>query len=70
MLKQRIDRSCHYLLSSAGTISGIAEKVGFQDPLYYSRIFKKIMGMSPSEWRADMKVRINCITALPDREQS
>lgn len=70
MLKQRIDRSCHYLLSSAGTISGIAEKVGFQDPLYYSRIFKKIMGISPSEWRADMKVRINCITALPDREQS
>ena len=29
----------------------IAEKVGFSDESYFSRCFKKMMGMSPNEYR-------------------
>lgn len=32
-------------------ISSVAKQVGFLDPLYFSRIFKKSTGTSPSEYR-------------------
>lgn len=32
------------------TISQIAESCGFSDPLYFSRVFKKNFGVSPSEY--------------------
>jgi AraC-like DNA-binding protein len=33
-------------------ISPIAEDLGFEDPFYFSRTFKKIMGHSPKAYRA------------------
>lgn len=33
------------------SISSIAYKCGYEDPLYFSRAFRKRYGMSPSEWR-------------------
>ena len=29
----------------------IAYKVGFRDEKYFSKVFKKVMGMSPKEYR-------------------
>lgn len=36
---------------SGYTVSQIAEACGFSDPLYFSRVFKKYFGVSPSEYR-------------------
>lgn len=33
------------------TVSQIAEACGFSDPLYFSRVFKKHFGVSPSEYK-------------------
>lgn len=33
------------------SVSGIAAKCGFSDPLYFSKVFKKIVGVSPSEYK-------------------
>lgn len=33
------------------SVSAAAAKVGFNDPLYFSRVFRKNTGMSPSEYR-------------------
>ena len=33
------------------TVSQIAEACGFSDPLYFSRVFKKYFGVSPSEYK-------------------
>ncbi|HEY5320962.1 MAG TPA: AraC family transcriptional regulator [Galbitalea sp.] len=41
-----------------GSVLGIAEigrQVGYQDPLYFSRQFRRVHGMSPSEYRAQHK---------------
>ena len=46
--KFRIDQSLRLLKEKTLTIKEIGFRVGFQDPNYYSRIFRKYMGFSPS----------------------
>ena len=43
--------STHGVDASMLTIGEIAHDVGFNDPLYFSRTFKKQMGLSPKEYR-------------------
>lgn len=48
----RIRRACNMLIENTSVpVSVIAYSVGFNDPLYFSRTFHKIMGMSPTEYR-------------------
>lgn len=40
------------LLASTGkTVHEIADDLGYQDPYYFSRIFKRVLGVSPSQYR-------------------
>lgn len=47
----RIDRACCYLEQNYLKNYEIAYKVGFRDEKYFSKVFKKIKGMSPKEYR-------------------
>ena len=47
----RIDRACCYLEQNVLKNYEIAYKVGFNDEKYFSKVFKKIKGMSPKEYR-------------------
>lgn len=47
----RIDISKKLLLDCSLSINEIATKVGFSDPLYFSRVFRKFTGISPSQFR-------------------
>ncbi|MFV0465664.1 MAG: helix-turn-helix domain-containing protein [Lachnospiraceae bacterium] len=49
--KERIQASIRYLATTNLPISSISSCVGFQDFNYYSRLFKKQIGTSPSEYR-------------------
>ncbi len=49
--KYRIDKSCYYLLTTNYSINEISKKVGFEDSLYFSRVFRKTLGISPAQWR-------------------
>lgn len=51
--KLRINYACTLLASSAMPIKVIALSCGFEDPYYFSRLFKSIMKMSPAQWRAE-----------------
>jgi len=46
----RIARATQYLQSGYYTLSEIAEKTGFCDVYYFSKVFKKYKGLSPSEY--------------------
>ena len=49
----RIRQACHLLSNGqALQIKQIAHLVGFDDPLYFSRVFGHETGCTPSEWRA------------------
>lgn len=47
----RIEHACTYLQQNNLKTYEIAYKVGFKDEKYFSKVFKKIMGQSPSEYR-------------------
>lgn len=47
----RVERACTYLLQSYFKTYEVAYKVGFHDEKYFSKVFKKMKGMSPSEYR-------------------
>ncbi|MEW5817503.1 MAG: helix-turn-helix domain-containing protein, partial [Spirochaetota bacterium] len=49
--KVRIERAKELLKTTADKAYEIAYKVGFKDPHYFSACFKKIIGISPTEFR-------------------
>ena len=51
IITRRINAACRMLETSNCSISEIAAKSGFSDPYYFSRIFKKKMGISPHKYR-------------------
>lgn len=46
-----LSKSVTMLIDTNLKITDIAESLGFEDSLYFSRIFKKTYGMSPKEYR-------------------
>lgn len=51
MMKYRTDYAGIRLIDTKDTIESIAEQSGFSDVAYFSRVFRKMKGMPPSEWR-------------------
>lgn len=52
LLQVRIDKAKDFLLHTSLNISEVSNHVGFSDPLYFSRLFHKYTGKSPSEYRS------------------
>lgn len=49
----RVAAACSLLQTDETmSIAQVAEHVGYADPLYFSRVFKKIKGVSPEKYRA------------------
>lgn len=55
MLHLKIQSACHMLDFSDMKISQICHKIGIADPYYFSRLFTKTMGTSPTEYRKNKK---------------
>lgn len=51
----RIRHACHLLDFTNMKINQICYKIGISDPYYFSRLFHKVMGMSPKEYRKQEK---------------
>lgn len=51
----KIQEACHYLDFSNMKINQISMLVGFEDPFYFARVFRKTIGSSPSEYRTKSK---------------
>lgn len=51
ILSLRMANAQSLLETTENSISEIAEAVGYDNPLYFSRIFRKNVGVSPSEYR-------------------
>jgi AraC-like DNA-binding protein/quercetin dioxygenase-like cupin family protein len=51
ILRRRLEQAEHLLKTSSMEIKQIAYAVGFADPLYFSRLFRKRFGASPNTFR-------------------
>jgi AraC family transcriptional regulator of arabinose operon len=49
--QQRINHARDLLVMTGKPVGDVGLEVGYEDPLYFSRIFKRHTGKSPREWR-------------------
>ena len=52
LLRYRIAKACALLAHPRACISDVAFSVGFRDPSYFTRMFRRYVGVSPSEYGA------------------
>lgn len=57
VVEQRVDHADTLLSTTHLSIAEVARSCGFSDPLYFSRVFTKRRGTSPTAWRARRQVR-------------
>ncbi len=55
IISQRISAACQLLSQTDKSVSAIAADVGYPDQYYFSRIFRKKIGMSPLRYRFSQK---------------
>ncbi|MDN4011005.1 helix-turn-helix transcriptional regulator [Chryseobacterium gambrini] len=51
-----IKEAKNLLLSSENNVSGIAYDLGFESPSYFTRLFKKIVGLTPVQYRENVNI--------------
>ena len=51
----RIRQACNLIAKQSCSIKEIAYSVGFEDPLYFSTVFKASMGQTPTQYAAMLK---------------
>ena len=51
LTRYRMQRACQLLRHSQLSVSAVAASVGYEDPFYFSRAFKRELGVSPSAYR-------------------
>ena len=56
LLFLRISNAKNLLENTSFNISEISRAIGYENPLYFSRIFKKQSGLSPSEYRKKYQI--------------
>lgn len=54
-LRLKIQKACQLLDTTGLRVSEVASAVGWEDPFYFSRFFRKITGKSPRSYRAVTK---------------
>jgi AraC-like DNA-binding protein len=51
LVNYKIDKACNLLQNTDLSIKVVAKSIGYSDPLTFSKIFKKVKGLSPKNYR-------------------
>ncbi len=53
VMRKRLERACHLMMTSAASLSEIALSVGLSDQAHLCRLFRRAFGQSPASWRRE-----------------
>ncbi len=54
-IRLRMHRACQMLDTTAMSVKAVANALGYEDPLYFSRVFRSVNEISPTEYRQTRK---------------
>lgn len=55
ILRARVGRAVHLLKQTRWPVAEVGRAVGFENPFYFSRVFRKLQGQSPLQYRQDQR---------------
>jgi AraC family transcriptional regulator len=53
VVRMRLEKACHLMITGASSLSEIALSVGFSDQAHLCRLFRQAFGQSPANWRRE-----------------
>lgn len=62
--KLRLDASLSLLAGTSSSVVDVAHSVGYPDEYYFSRLFKKQMGLTPTEYAARTRKKVACLSPV------
>jgi AraC family transcriptional regulator len=71
VVRRRLEKACHLMMTSAVSLSEIALNVGFSDQAHLCRLFRQAFGQSPANWRREREIpgevtsRISMVENVP-----
>jgi len=57
VVKKRLEKACHLMITSSVSLSEIALSVGFSDQAHLCRLFRQAFGHSPASWRREHEIQ-------------
>jgi AraC family transcriptional regulator len=57
VVKRRLDKACHLMVTNSASLSEIALTAGFSDQAHLSKLFRQAFGQSPANWRREREVQ-------------
>lgn len=54
LIKYRMDKACELMRNTYLSIGEVSHSVGYDDQLLFSKVFKKVIGLSPREYRKSL----------------
>ena len=56
VVRMRLQKACHLMMTTSASLSEIALTVGFSDQAHLCRLFRQALGQSPSSWRREREI--------------
>jgi AraC family transcriptional regulator len=56
VVKRRLEKACHLMVTSSASLSEIALCAGFSDQAHLCRLFRQAFGQSPASWRREREI--------------
>ena len=70
VMRRRLEKACHLMMTSSESLSQIALSVGFSDQSHFCKRFKQALGQGPSNWRRERELFGTPWIRLPEKQGS
>jgi AraC-like DNA-binding protein len=57
VIRRRLEKACHLMITSSASLSEIALSAGFSDQAHLCRLFRQAFGQSPASWRREREIQ-------------